>query len=70
MVKVSYSNLYGIRHEREADEPIEVGDRVRTGPNASPQFEVIAVDGDKAWLRNIDNGVDGVVPINRCRKSG
>ena len=69
MVKVSYSDVYGIRHEREHDEPLQVGDRVRTGPNASPQFEVIAVDGEKVWLRNLDNGTDGVVPVNRCRRA-
>jgi hypothetical protein len=68
MVKVSYSDVYGIRHEREHDEPIHAGDRVRTGPNAAPQFSVLAVHGDKVWLRNCDNGADGVVSIDRCRR--
>ena len=68
MPQVSYSALYGIRHEREHDEPIHPGDRVRTGLNAMPRFTVIAVHNDMVWLRNLDSGLDGVVPLNRCRR--
>ena len=68
MVKVSYSGLYGIRHEREHEEHIAEGDLVGTGPNAYPYFSVLAVHGDRAWLRNIQTGMDGIVDLNRCRK--
>ena len=68
MVQVSYSDLYSIVHEREYDEHIEAGDTVRTGPNFHPHYTVIAVHGDKAWVRNVQDGRDGVTPLNRCRK--
>ena len=68
MVKVSYSGLYGIRHERDYEEHIAEGDLVKTGPNAYPYFHVLAVHGDRAWLRNVQTGMDGVVDLNRCRK--
>jgi hypothetical protein len=69
MVKVSYSDLFGIRHERDHDEEIHVGDQVRTGANANPKFTVMALHDGKAWLRSLDNGSDGVVALNRCRKT-
>ena len=68
MVKVSYSGLYGIRHERDYEEHIAEGDLVRTGPNAYPYFTVLAVHGERAWLRNVQSGMDGIVDLNRCRK--
>jgi hypothetical protein len=68
MVQVSYSDLFDIRHEREFDEDIHAGDLVRTGPNLFPHYEVIAVNGDKVWVRNVQSGLDGVTNINRCRK--
>ncbi len=68
MVQVSYSDLFQIRHEREYEEDIQVGDLVRTGPNLHPHYEVIAVNGDKAWVRNVQSGLDGLTSVNRCRK--
>jgi len=67
MPTVSYSDLFGIRHEREQDESIEAGDVVRTGPNARPQFQVLAIRDDRVWVRNIDTFADGIVDVNRCR---
>lgn len=67
-MQVSYSDLYAINHERDYEEEIAAGDFVRTGPNLYPHYEVIAVHGDKAWVRNVQNGLDGVTSINRCRK--
>ena len=64
----SYSDVFGISHDREDPEEIQVGDLVRTGPNQCPQFSVIAVSGDKAWLRNVATGADGLALISRCRK--
>ena len=68
MLKVSYSDLFGIQHERGYEEHIAEGDMVRTGSNSGPFFRVLAVDGDRAWLRNVQNGMDGIVDVNRCRK--
>ena len=70
MLKVSYSDVFGIRYEQESEGVIEPGDLVRTGPNPKPQFSVLAVAGDKAWVRNVDNGSDGIVELTRCRKIG
>jgi hypothetical protein len=64
----SYSDVFSISHEREYDEEISVGDLVRTGPNLFPHFEVVAVHGDKAWVRNVQNGADHLALVARCRK--
>ncbi len=68
MAQVSYSDVFAINHEREYDEDIQAGDMVRTGPNLHPHFTVVAISGDKAWVRNIETGVDGLTAISRCRK--
>lgn len=68
MTLSSYSDVFSISHDREYDEEIRVGDLVRTGPNLFPHFEVIAVHGEKAWVRNIQNGTDHLALVSRCRK--
>lgn len=68
MLSLSYSDVFAISHEREHDEPIHPGDLVRTGPNLHPQFHVIAVDADKAWVRNVQTGQDSLAFVNRCRR--
>jgi hypothetical protein len=40
-----------------------VGDIVRTGENRYPHYEVIAVSGGRAWVRNVQYGDDHVVPV-------
>ncbi len=67
MANISYSNLYGIDHDAIDDSDIGVGDLVRTGPNAFPYFRVLAVFGDKAWVRNVQTGADGITFASRCR---
>jgi len=64
----SYSDVFSISHEREYEEHIQAGDLVRTGPNLFPHFEVVAVHGDKAWVRNVVNGADHLALLSRCRK--
>jgi len=64
----SYSDVFSIHHDREYEEEILAGDLVRSGNNLFPHFEVIAVHGDKAWVRNIQNGADHLAPLSRCRK--
>jgi len=68
MTLSSYSDVFGIRHERDYDEDIAVGDLVRTGDNLYPHFEVLAVHGDKAWVRNTANGGDHLALVARCRR--
>jgi len=64
----SYSDVFAINHDRDYDEEIRVGDLVRSGANHHPHFEVIAVHGDKAWVRNVANGSDHLAPLARCRR--
>jgi hypothetical protein len=68
MSGVSYSDLYEIDHQRDCAEDIQPGDLVRTGPNLFPHYTVIAISGDKAWVRNVENGADGLTTLERCRK--
>jgi hypothetical protein len=64
----SYSDVFSITHDREYEEEIRAGDLVRTGVNLFPHFEVVAVHGDKAWVRNVTNGADHLALLARCRK--
>lgn len=68
MTLSSYSDVFSINHDREHDEDIRTGDIVRTGVNLFPHFEVLAVHGDKAWVRNVENGADFLALLSRCRK--
>ena len=68
MVRSSYSDVFSIRHEREFDEHIEAGDLVRTGTNMFPHYQVIAVHGDKVWVRDVQYGSDGITSLKLCRK--
>lgn len=68
MTLSSYSDVFSINHDRDHDEDILPGDMVRTGPNLFPHFEVLAVHGDKAWVRNVQNGADHLALLSRCRK--
>ncbi len=68
MSPVSYSDVFSLQLEREYEEEIRPGDLVRTSQNLYPHFNVIAVSGDKAWLRNIETGLDGLTALSRCRK--
>ena len=64
----SYSDVFGIDHNHDTPEDVQAGDLVRTGANHFPHFEVLAIHGEKAWLRNVETGVDGVALLRRCRK--
>ena len=68
MVRCSYSDVFSIVHEREVDEHIEAGDLVRTGPNMFPHYEVIAIHGDKVWVRDVQYGSDALTSLQLCRK--
>lgn len=40
------------------------------GPNRAFTLEVLAVRGDKAWVRDLDDGRDGVVDLASFRRFG
>ena len=64
----SYSDVFQIEHDRDYHEEIHAGDVVRTGTNLFPHFEVLAVHGEKAWVRNVQSGADSLTLLARCRK--
>lgn len=68
MTASSYSDVFSISHDRDYDEEILAGDLVRSGPNFFPHFSVVAVHGDKAWVRDVQNGTDHLALLSRCRK--
>ncbi len=68
MSPISYSNVFAVDLDRGYDEEIRQGDVVSTGPNLYPKWDVLAVHGEKAWVRNVQTGQDGVTDLTRCRK--
>ena len=46
------------------------GDIVMLGPNGAFTLEIVAVRGDKAWVRDLDDGRDGVVDVANFRRFG
>jgi hypothetical protein len=68
MSPFSYSDVFSISHEREYEEQVCAGDLVRSGPNLFPHFMVIAVDHDKAWVRDVQTGADHLTLLSRCRR--
>lgn len=52
----------------KAGDDIRPGDQVCTGANVHPNHEVIAVCGDKAWIRDLRSGCDGITSLSRCHK--
>jgi hypothetical protein len=49
---------------------LKPGDLCHHGANALPLYRVIWIDGDKVWLRDVNNGNDAVVDLVRCRLCG
>ena len=68
MAPTSYADVFDIDFDHDAEEDIRPGDMVRTGQNSYPQFTVVAVHGETAWVRNVDTGADGLTAVARCRK--
>ena len=68
MARVSYADVFGIDLKSDNLGEIRPGDMVRTSNNNKPQFQVLAVQSDKAWVRNLDSAVDAIVELGRCRK--
>lgn len=49
---------------------ISRGDIVSLGDYAGPLYQVIAVRGGKAWVRNPSHGSDSIVSVDLCRRVG
>lgn len=49
---------------------IAIGDVVCTSPDRLLRFTVLAVRGDKAWVRDLDSGSDHLAATSRCRRIG
>ena len=64
----SYSDVFSISHDRKHHEDIQTGDVVRTGENLFPHFEVVAVNGATAWVRNVVSGAEFLAQLSRCRR--
>jgi len=66
-MRVSYADLFGLKHEIPDWKPVHVGDEVVTGRNSGPHYRVLAVVDDKAWIRGLNRGHDHIVSVRRLR---
>lgn len=48
------------------DAPLRPGDLCRHSRNSYPIYEVLCVDGERAWLRDVSSGVEGIVSRCNC----
>jgi hypothetical protein len=53
-----------------ADHTVAEGAIVLLGPTGALAFEVVAVRGDKAWIRDLDDGRQGVVDVANFQAFG
>ena len=53
-----------IAHSTDLPPAVHVGDIVRTGENRYPHYRVIAISGDRAWIRDVQYCTDHVVRID------
>ncbi|HET6972030.1 MAG TPA: hypothetical protein VFH92_12955 [Phenylobacterium sp.] len=49
------------------EEPVVEGEIILYGPSGALALEVIAVRGDKAWVREVDDGRHGVIDVASLR---
>ncbi|WP_133254980.1 hypothetical protein [Phenylobacterium hankyongense] len=48
------------------DASVRPGDLCRHGGNSYPIYEVLCVQGERAWLRDVSSGVEGLVNLRNC----
>jgi hypothetical protein len=65
---VSYADVFEISTGDGLGDEIQAGDIVRTGRNHFPHFVVVAVNGDKVWIRNLQSGHDAIAAASKCRR--
>ena len=68
MSATSYLDAFDVSHDAAGGGAIHAGDVVRTGANLYPHYQVIAVSGETAWLRNVQTNADALIPLSRCRR--
>jgi hypothetical protein len=68
-IAMSYPEPFDLGLPAYAQTVLE-GDIVSLGPSGALTLEVMAVRGDKAWVRDLDDGRDGVVDIASFRRFG
>jgi len=64
----SYADVFSLALDPAQAEEIGPGDLVRSGPNLFPHYEVLAVHGEKAWVRNVQTGEHHLAMRTRCRR--
>lgn len=61
-------SLFGATHDAPAPAEVHEGDRVATGPNSYPTFVVVAIRGDRAWIRSLEGQAqDAIASLARLR---
>lgn len=63
-----FGQMESLDAPRGPSDDIRPGDRICTGANVHPNHEVIAIYRDKAWIRDLRSGYDGVTSLSRCHK--
>lgn len=61
-------NLRLVASTEMREHELRVGDIVRTGDNLYPRYEVVAISGERAWVRDGQYGSDHVIPIGALRR--
>jgi hypothetical protein len=64
----SYADVFNLSDDRVPGGEIHEGDVVRMGNNFHPHYAVIAVHGEKVWVRNLQSGEDHLAQVGRCRR--
>src|SRR5262249_12175828 len=59
---------FSIVHGEDNEAVFEIGDVIRSGDNLYPYYEVIAISGGRAWVRDIQYGTDCIVAIGDFHK--
>jgi len=57
-----------VRQDEDRRRVIGVGDIVRSGENRYPHYRVLAINGDRAWVRDVQYGTDYIVAIAEFHK--
>jgi len=68
MTGITYIDVFSIEFDCDPNEAAGPGDLVHTGSNHFPHFRVVAVHEDMAWLRDVQSGLDHLVPLRRCHR--
>ena len=65
---MSYGDVLGLNAPPEGDKDLQEGETVTTWHNSYPQYYIVAIRGNRVWLRNVYNHSDFVADIANCRR--